>query len=152
MFILDGKPLALDQAFTHAGILYPNNWLRLATPQERAAIGITEELEPPSWDQRFYWGYDDQGALIPKSHSELVALWSATTRATANTLLSPTDWVVIREVDNGALADPSLKKWREDIRLACSEKIALMKATIDTGELAAYVTSADYSAWPLQAE
>jgi hypothetical protein len=150
MFVLDGKPLSLDRAFTHAGIQYPSNWLRLATPEERAASGITEAPEPPSWDQRFYWGCDEQGALIPKGHSELVALWSATTRTTANTLLAPTDWVVIREADNGAPADSSLKQWREAIRAACNEKIALLAATSDTDALAAYATSSDYSAWPAQ--
>ena len=41
MFILDGKPLSPDNAFTHDGINYPANWLRLATPEEREAIGIT---------------------------------------------------------------------------------------------------------------
>jgi hypothetical protein len=46
MFVLDGKPLSPDVAFTHDGIQYPANWLRLATPEERAAIGITEVPDP----------------------------------------------------------------------------------------------------------
>ena len=38
MFLLDGKPLALDTPFTDpaTGVQYPANWLRLATPEERA--------------------------------------------------------------------------------------------------------------------
>ena len=56
MFILDGKRLPLDKAFTHAGIQYPANWLRLTTLREKQAIGITEVPDPPSpsYDQRFY--------------------------------------------------------------------------------------------------
>ena len=51
MFILNGKPLALDRAFTAPdGTQYPANWLRLSTPQQREAIGITEQADPPTWD------------------------------------------------------------------------------------------------------
>jgi hypothetical protein len=57
MFILDGKPLSPDVAFTHEGIQYPANFLRLSTLEEKEAIGITEVPDPPTWDQRFYWGY-----------------------------------------------------------------------------------------------
>ena len=41
-FKLDGKPLAVDVAFTHKDIQYPANWLRLTTKAEKEAIGITE--------------------------------------------------------------------------------------------------------------
>ena len=148
MFILDGKPLSPDVAFTHEGIQYPANWLRLATPEEREAIGITEVPDPPTWDQRFYWGYTEDGELIPKDHTQLVEQWVAQTRTTAGTLLVPTDWVIIREADNGKTADPALKQLREDIRLASGEKNAAIEATTDTAELAAYITGTEYPVWP----
>jgi len=143
MFILDGKPLSPDVAFTHDGIQYPANWLRLATPEERAAIGITEEPDPAPYDQRFYWGPG-----LPKDHAQLVEQWTQQTRTTANTLLAPTDWIIIREADNGKVADPAIKTWREDIRLATGTKNAAISATADTDELAAYITGADYPVWP----
>jgi hypothetical protein len=148
MFILDGKPLSPDVAFTHEGIQYPANWLRLATPEEREAIGITEVPDPPTWDQRFYWGYTEDGELIPKDHTQLVEQWVAQTRITAGTLLVPTDWVIIREADNGKAADPALKQLREDIRLATGQKNAAIAATADTAELAAYITGSEYPVWP----
>lgn len=151
MFVLpDGRPLSPDRAFTLNGIQYPANFLRLATPDERAAIGITEVPDPVPYDERFYWGYDEAAQLIPKDHAELVALWTATTRTTANTLLAPTDWLVIREADNGTPVDPVIKQWREDVRLACGAKVAAIAATTDTAELAVYITDADYQVWPLQ--
>jgi hypothetical protein len=55
MFMLDNKHLGLDVAFTHDGIQYPANWLRLASPAERAAIGITEVADPVPHDDRFFW-------------------------------------------------------------------------------------------------
>jgi len=149
MFILDGKPLSPDVPFTHDGIQYPSNWLRLSTPAERAAIGIEEVPDPPVYDQRFYWGYDDKGKLIPKDHTQLVDQWTQQTRTTANTLLSPTDWIIIREADNGKVADPTLRTWREEIRLAAGSKIYEIGQTTDTPALAAYITGADYPVWPV---
>jgi len=148
VFLLDGKPLAPDVAFTHDKIQYPANFLRLSSPEERAAIGITEVPDPPVYDQRFYWGYDAEGKLIPKDHTQLVEQWTQQTRTTANTLLAPTDWIIIREADNGKAADPLLKTWREDIRLATGVKVRVIRDTLDTTDLAAYITGANYPVWP----
>ena len=150
MFIFDGKPLSPDVAFTDpaTGVQYPANFLRLSTLEEKEAIGITEVPDPPTWDQRFYWGYTEDGELIPKDHTQLVEQWVAQTRTTAGTLLAPTDWVIIREADNGKAADPALKQLREDIRLATGQKNAAIEATTDTAELAAYITGTEYPVWP----
>jgi hypothetical protein len=143
MFILDGKPLLPDVAFTHDGIQYPANWLRLATPEEREAIGITEEPDPAPCDQRFYWGPD-----LPKDHAQLVEQWVNQTRTTAGTLLVPTDWMVIRESDNGVLMPDDVKARRQEIRDFSGTKVDAIKTTTDTAELAAYITGADYPVWP----
>jgi len=59
MFMLNDKPISPDSAFTTAdGTQYPNNWIRLASPEERAAIGITEVPDPVRADDRFYWDGD----------------------------------------------------------------------------------------------
>ena len=150
MFILDSKPLSPDVAFTHDGIQYPANWLRLATTEEREAIGITEVPDPAAYDQRFYWGYDADGTLLPKDHAQLVEQWVSQTRYTANTLLTPTDWMIIREADNGKAADPAIKTWREEVRLAAGSKVYEIEQTADTEALAAYITSEEYRAWPPQ--
>lgn len=70
MFQLDNKPLALDVPFTHNEISYPANWLRLASPEERAAIGITEVADPSSYDDRFYWGVDNPKLLNDREESD----------------------------------------------------------------------------------
>lgn len=58
MFLLNETPLSPDTAFTAGGISYPANWLRLASPDERSAIGITEVADPVRADDRFYWNGD----------------------------------------------------------------------------------------------
>ena len=149
MFILNGKPLASDVAFTdpETRIQYPANWLRLSTPEERKAIGITEVPDPPYYDQRFYFGPD-----LPKDHGQLVKHWTTQTRTTAGTLLVPTDWQVIRQSDNGVEMSTSVKELREEIRLAAGAKNAEIAATADTDELAAYITGPDYPTWPPYAD
>jgi len=145
MFLLNGQPLAVDTPFkTPDGTQYPANWLRLSTLEEKEAIGITEVPDPTPYDQRFYWGPG-----LPKDHAQLIEQWTAQTRTTANSLLSPTDWIIIREADNGKAADPVLKTWREEIRLAAGSKVYEIGQTADTDALAAYITGADYPAWPV---
>lgn len=70
MFQLDNKPLSPDTAFTHNEISYPANWLRLASPEERAAIGITEVADAASYDDRFYWGVDNPKLLNDREESD----------------------------------------------------------------------------------
>jgi hypothetical protein len=146
MYILNDITLSPDRGFIHpvTGVQYPSNWLRLSSLAEKHEIGIVEVPDPEPYDERFYWGVGQ-----PKDHAQLVALWTDTTRTTANTLLQPTDWIIIREADNGKPADPALKQWREDIRAASGVKIAAIAATTDTAELAAYITGAEYHAWPV---
>ena len=144
-FLLNGEPLAIDTPFkTPDGTQYPANWLRLSTLEEKEAIGITEVPDPEPYDQRFYWGPG-----LPKDHTQLVEQWVAATRTTAGSLLTPTDWMVIREADNGAAMDPAIKAWRKEIRGAAGVKNAAIEATTDTDALAAYITGADYPAWPV---
>lgn len=147
MFILDGKSLPLDTPFEHNDIQYPANWLRLSTPEEKAAIGITWQNPPAPYDERFYWGWTENNELIPKDHDQLVTLWISNTKTTAGTLLAPTDWMVIRELDNGTIVPVEIKNRRQEIRNLSTQKCASIKTTKTTEELAGYVTSSAYSSW-----
>jgi len=148
MFTLNGKSISPDSAFTTPdGTQYPANWLRLSTPEEKAAIGITEVPDQIPHDKRFYWGYDTDNQLIPKDHSQLVTQWTEQTKITAGTLLSPTDWMIVREVDNLTPVPNNIKISRQNIRILCGNKVSNIGITTTTGELATYVTSSDYSSW-----
>jgi hypothetical protein len=98
--------------------------------------------------------------LIPKDHDQLVTQWTDTTRQVANSYLTPTDWMVIREADNGTVVPSGLKAWRQDIRYACEGKVTMLSLTTDTPGLADYVTyvspsggaPSDYNYWPQYVE
>ena len=142
MLILDGKPLSYDRAFSHAGISYPANWLRLSTLEEKQRIGITEVPDPATWDQRFYWGVDN-----PKDHTGLVELWVSQVKETAGTLLSPTDWYITRKSETGAAIPQEVLDRRTEIRAYSNQKEAAIESTTTTAELVAYVTSTAFGEW-----
>ena len=157
---LGDRTLQLDVAWEHNDVQYPANWLRLSTEEDRASLGITWEDESiRAWDQRFYWGYDADGNLIPKDYAGLSTLWIDKTKHTANTLLVPSDWRVIKAKERGTTMNAEWKTWRQTIRTECGTKIEAIEATASIGDLAPhvdiarvqalaeYVTGSDYSVW-----
>ena len=147
-YYLDGSAISDNRAFVHGGIQYPANWIRLSTQEDRDAIGMTFVPEARNWDQRFYWGYDPAGNLLPKDHAELVLLWTGKTRDTAGGLLQGSDWMVIRQADNGTTIGDDWRTWRESVRTASNAKITAIAATSTTDELREYILGADYPVWP----
>ena len=49
------KTIQLDTPFTHNDIQYPANWIRLASEEDKSAIGMTWEADAVRADDRFYW-------------------------------------------------------------------------------------------------
>ena len=150
MLVLDGKTLVYDRPFSHDGINYPANWLRLTTLAEKEAIGITEVASPvtPSYDQRFWWGVGN-----PKDLEGLKTTWKEKTSASASSLLTPSDWYAIRKADTGAAIPAEWSTWRQSIRDAASAKQLTIDLQTDVSEFEAYVTTStgaesDYSFWP----
>jgi hypothetical protein len=67
-FKIGDKVIPLDTPFTHNEIQFPNNWIRLATEEEKSAIGLVwEEDADMNFDNRFYWSKDLPKALEDKA-------------------------------------------------------------------------------------
>lgn len=98
MFLLNNNPLGLDTAFTHNEIKYPANWLRLATPEERIAIGITEVPDPEVYDDRYYWGVG-----IPKDLDQCKTMIIMQIKQTAAALLMQSSWMIERANDPSSM-------------------------------------------------
>ena len=131
MLKLDNKPLSYDRAFTHNDIQYPANWLRLASLEEKQAIGITEVANDPTYDQRFYWGVDNPKQLDDKTETVdgeevkttgLKTLWSATQGDIAASLLAPSDWRIIKAKETGTNIPSTWKTYRAAVRTACNTR------------------------------
>lgn len=135
MFLLDGKPLGLDVAFTDAqGYQYPANWLRLSSAEEKAAIGITEVADPVRADDRFYWNGD---VNLPKDLTQLQAQFVAQIKQTAGSILSQTDWMVIRKAERNVDIPAETVTYRAAVVARADELETAINETADVAELAA---------------
>ena len=130
----NGSTLKVGRAFTGTdGTKYPAVWMRYSD-SEKAAIGITWEDPPASeapYDNRFYWGRQTDGTLIPRSLTDvnevdkggnaiidimtgkqlvtkgLKTIYIEQTKQTANDKLSETDWYVTRKAEDNTTTIPS---------------------------------------------
>jgi hypothetical protein len=99
MFLLNGNRLPEGTAFKDAeGNQYPANWLNLSTEEEKNAVGITWVADPVRADDKFYWDGDINN---PKDLDGLKTQFIKQIKNTAGTLLSQTDWVIIRKAERG---------------------------------------------------
>jgi hypothetical protein len=71
-FKLGTKTIQLDTPFTHNDIQYPANWIRLASEEDKEAIGLVWEADPVRADDRYYWNGDinNPKALEDKEESD----------------------------------------------------------------------------------
>ena len=144
MLKLDGKTLQYDKAFVHDGMQYPANWLRLTSLEEKQAIGIVEVSDAPvaSWNQQFYWGVDNRKQLNDVTDEDgntttgLKTLWKAKQNEIASSLLTPSDWRVVKaaEVTDYAVSSEWLT-YRAAVRTACNTRQAEIDACSDVAAL-----------------
>ncbi len=135
----------MDRAFvTEDGRQFPSNWLRLASLEEKQAIGIVEVPNEPQavWDQRFYWGVDN-----PKDLDQLKETWTAKVKQTAGSLLCSTDWYIVRQAECSKAVPTEVLFDRALIRTLSNEKETAIAACEDVAALAAYITGTEYSRW-----
>jgi hypothetical protein len=165
MFILDGKQLRPGRPFTHNGIQYPANWLRLTSWEEKAAIGITEQPDPTPVDTRFYWDHDlpkrleDEPAVdedgdpvldengVQVINTGLKTQWKAQQDQTAYSLLAPTDWYVVRKSETDEAIPVGITSFRSEVRTVCEGRKNAIGLATDVPSLVGIVTFAGLD-WP----
>jgi hypothetical protein len=178
MFLLNGNTLPLDRPFSHNGVNYPANWLRLSSPAEKTALGITEqEDEVVSYDDRFYWGpnnpkllndreeededgnplyvkvlgTDEDGEPVMVDSEErlvtkgLKSQWVSQVKDTANKMLTPTDWYIVRKYEKSVAIPTEVKTFRTAVRAECERLETAITATTTVEELIEVVTNQN---WP----
>jgi len=157
MLLLDGKQLVPGRPFTHNGIQYPSNWLRLTTWEEKEAIGITEVPDPAPVDTRFYWDHN-----LPKQLEDdgpdpntgitttgLKTQWKQQQDQVAHSLLAPTDWYVVRNAEVGVEIPAGITSYRAAVRdISNQRKVAIGLAT-DVPSLIGITTFSGLD-WPEQ--
>jgi hypothetical protein len=147
-FKLGTKTIQLDTPFTHNEIQYPANWIRLATEEDKAAIGLVWEADPVRADDRFYWNgdinnpkaledvielnvdgqniiNDDGTILITKG---LKSQFIAQAKQTAGSILSQTDWMITRKVERNVDVPASTAQYRNSVVVRADELEAAIAA------------------------
>jgi len=165
MLLLDGKQLRPGKPFTHNGIQYPSNWLRLTSWEEKEAIGITEVPDPAPVDTRFYWDHDlpkrleDEPAVdenndpvldengIQVINTGLKTQWKAQQDQTAYSLLAPTDWYVVRKSEVGTDVPVGISSFRADVRTICEGRKNAIGLATDVPSLIGITTFSGLD-WP----
>jgi hypothetical protein len=133
-FIINGKTLPQGVPFTDSnGNSYPANWLNLSTEQEKAAIGITEVADPVRADDRFYW---DGDVANPKDIDQVKAMLISQSKATAGSMLSQSDWKIIRAVETNVSANAEVLAERAAIRTASNDNETAINACTTVDQLA----------------
>ena len=130
MFLLNNNPLPVGVAFTHNNIQYPANWLQLSTAEEKAAIGITETADLPTFDDRFYWS-----AGNPKDLDVIKANLVSQVKATAASLLFPTDWKIVRFIETALPVGAEITAYRESVRAASNANETAINACVTMFEI-----------------
>lgn len=139
IYKLAGKTIPPDTAFRHEDIQYPANWIRLATPEQREALGVMEIDEQPRPDDRFYWvaeNGDGSFTTTPKDLSKKKEELTAHTKQIAGNILGQTDWKVVREVETGKEVDEETSGYRAAIRAASNAHEANIAACQSIEQLA----------------
>ena len=117
---------------------YPRQWNNL-TDAEKKSAGLVWKDDPvvESYDNRFYWSkgierkledenaVDDDGkAILDENGKQVVNLglktiWLDITKKMANSLLSDTDWQIVRKSEKGTAIPSATTTYRDKVRAAC---------------------------------
>ena len=152
MFTVSGQTIQYDRAWTHpdTGVQYPANWLRLTSLAEKQAVGLVEVTTSPDavYDQRFYWNSSTPKQLNDVTDDDgntttgLKTLWKSKQNEIAASLLAPSDWRVVKELEvNSSFSaaksayPTAWQTYRAGVRTACNTRQTEIDACADVPAL-----------------
>ncbi|MGE0751869.1 MAG: hypothetical protein AB7F39_06590 [Variibacter sp.] len=130
--------------FAYGGETYGADWYRLMTDAQKTALGITEVLDDPQPDGRFYFvapDHDNPGKWIatPKSLEQIKPVLIANVKAYVRAELSATDWMHFRAIDDAQHPVPEeVTTYRNAVRDQGNVLVAEIEAIEDFETLAAW--------------
>ena len=156
----DGQYIQENTPFSINGIQFPANWLNHASPEEKASVGLEEVVTVgEKGDDRFYWvGESLVGATLTYTNTPkqlldnaedkstgLVTSWVNQINTTANSLLAPTDWMIIRKAERKTAIPADVTTYRNDVVTEANRLTDAIKAVTTVEELISVVSSQN---WP----
>ena len=159
----NGKTIRPGQQFTDAdGTTHPGSWYTYSVEQ-KTAIGITEIVQQPHPNSVLYnWGYNDDGTvtstakalddinevdengdpLLDDDGVQMVTKGVKSNlidqvRTQQGSLLSQTDWALVRKVDTSVSVPANIQTWRDAIRTKATAMEDAITAAADTDAVSA---------------
>lgn len=148
----DGQYIQEGMPFTINGVNYPQNYLNLSTPEEKAEIGLEEVIatNSPANDQ-YYWVSEtlDKATLTyvntPKNLTDVKSNALSTINNTAYTILQPSDWMVVKSVETSTPINPDWNSYRASVRATADQTRTAVTAAQDVDAVATIMGAI---AWP----
>ena len=145
---IETKTIQLDTPFTHNGIQYPANWIRLASEEDKSAIGLVWEADAVRADDRFYWdgninnpkALEDVTETVDEKEYTTKGLKSnfiAQVKTIAGSILAQTDWMVIRKAERNVDIPSSVATYRASVVAKATELETAISAVTTVEQLIA---------------
>ena len=152
-FQLNGQQIYAGRSFVDAdGAIYPTNWNRVFTQEQKDAIGITWVPDPAPVDTRFYWDHDlpkrledepavdeNGDAVLDNDGVQLINYglkteWTRKQKEIAGSLLAQSDWYVTRKAEAGTEIPADVATYRTAVRTISGQREAQISdaATFET--------------------
>jgi len=129
------------KAMTINDVQYPKSIFGSSwTDEERKAIGIVPYEYEGSYVANMFYSTSEAAPVVEEDRvvvrrtqsannvDDIKAVMKTSVSKTLGNYLEQTDWIVIREQDNGTAKPADLAKWRTDLR----EKAAALETSIDS--------------------
>ena len=124
-------------------IKHPTNWASW-TDDEKKAAGLTWTDDLGSFDGFYYWGWNADGdALLPKPIADLKARKILEAKDISASMLSPTDWYVVRKTETSVAVPDGITAYRTAIRTNYASLKTAINAVSDIDGLQTLYTNAD---------
>ena len=138
MWTYNGTTIRVGRSWTDDnGITHPSVWNRW-TPEFKTSMGMVWVNDPvvESYDDRFYWSANNPKSLDDVNVTDedgnpvldmdgnqqvqqgLKSQWIEKTKATAGSLLSATDWYVVRKAETSTAVPQAVLDYRASVRAA----------------------------------
>jgi len=133
------------------GTQHPANW-HLWGSKDREKWAVTEIVEDRPPDSRLYkWSMDSNGKITSTAKDlddsgDVLGVKSTLKNAVKNqqgSLLSQSDWAIIRKADKGTAIPSNIQTWRDAIRAKATEMENAIDGASDTDAVAALFVSTD---------
>ena len=160
------------KAMTINDVQYPKSIFGLAwTNEERKALGIVPYVYEGSYIANMFYSTSEAAPVVEEDRvvvrrtqsanniDDIKAVMKNSVSKTLSGYLEQTDWIIIREQDNGTAKPADLAKWRTDLRAKAaaletsidskSDVAALEAMTVVTEEMFKNDENAEFYDWPV---